>query len=184
MIIAAVGSTNPVKLAAARSVLRLLYDNAIEVLAVPVDSGVPAQPWGDAETRRGAINRALAAQATTAATWGLGLEGGVLEISEGAQGISLFTSAWCAVINEQGVLGIAGGANLLLPPSVSQALRDGRELGVAIDELIGQEGTHQRGGAIGALTLGRSSRQVAFEHVLTLAFARLLTPHYYTDQGT
>ena len=49
----AVGSANPVKLGAVRAVLaRLAPDAAVEGVVVP--SGVPDQPWGDAETIQGA----------------------------------------------------------------------------------------------------------------------------------
>jgi non-canonical (house-cleaning) NTP pyrophosphatase len=46
---AAVGSTNPVKLAAARAVLARAFP-ACAVRAVAAPSGVPDQPWGDDET--------------------------------------------------------------------------------------------------------------------------------------
>ncbi|MCD6286890.1 MAG: DUF84 family protein [Anaerolineae bacterium] len=80
-MLAAIGSTNPVKLAAGKAVIRRLYGGHIDIVTVSVASGVPFQPWGDRETRRGAINRARAAQAATSATWGLGLEGGPLSRS-------------------------------------------------------------------------------------------------------
>ncbi|MBN1246316.1 MAG: DUF84 family protein, partial [Anaerolineae bacterium] len=137
----------------------------------------------DAQTRRGAINRAVAAQASTAATWGLGLEGGVLEIAAGDGVRELYTSAWCAVIDDSGTLGIASGANMLLPPRVAAALEAGKELGQAIDELTGQRDTHRQGGAIGVLCQGWADRQQAFEQVLTLAFARLLSPHLYAREA-
>jgi len=77
-MLAAIGSTNRVKLAAAKAVIRRLYGGHIDIVIVSVASGVPAQPWGDQGTRRGAINRA---QAASSATWGLGLEGGPLSRS-------------------------------------------------------------------------------------------------------
>jgi len=78
-MLAAVGSTNPVKLAAAKAVMRRLYGGQMDIVSVA--SGVPFQPWGDREPRRGAINRARSAQAATSATWGLGIEGGPLSRS-------------------------------------------------------------------------------------------------------
>jgi non-canonical (house-cleaning) NTP pyrophosphatase len=82
-----VGSTNPVKLAAAR----LAFDAAFPagaphaVRGVAAASGVPAQPRGDAETRRGALARARNALAAVLAAAGdldavdfaVGMEGGV-----------------------------------------------------------------------------------------------------------
>ena len=56
----AVGSTNPVKVGAARRVVTRLAA-VVEVTGVAVPSGVPDQPWGDEETIRGARTRARAA---------------------------------------------------------------------------------------------------------------------------
>lgn len=179
-MLAAIGSTNPVKLAAARAVMCRLYGVHIDVVAVSVPSGVPAQPWGDKETRRGAINRARAAQAVASAAWGLGLEGGLLEIKADGEPEGLYTSAWCAVVDGNGTLEVAGGANIWLPPSAVASLRAGLELGAAIDRLTGLTDTSNHDGAIGALTQGWITRQQAFEQVLTLAFSRLLSPHFYT----
>ena len=73
---AAIGSTNPIKVAAARSVMRRIFGAGVVI--VPVAGGVSAQPWGDVETRRGAIHRAHTALLNaTDAELGLGLEGGV-----------------------------------------------------------------------------------------------------------
>ncbi|MCJ7549362.1 MAG: inosine/xanthosine triphosphatase [Anaerolineae bacterium] len=178
-MLAAIGSTNPVKLAAAKAVIGRLYGVHIDVVAVSVPTGVPSQPWGDKQTRRGAINRARAAQAATSATWGLGLEGGLLEIEDDGDAEGLYTNAWCAVVDEYGTLGAAGGANMWLPPSVVASLRAGLELGAAIDRLTGLADTSNHDGAIGALTQGWLTRRQAFEQILTLAFSRWLSPHFY-----
>ena len=58
-------------------------------------------------------------------------------------------------------------------------MRAGAELGPAMDALTGLHNTKRGGGAIGALTGGWLDRQAAYEHVLTLALARLLTSAYY-----
>jgi non-canonical (house-cleaning) NTP pyrophosphatase len=54
-----------------------------------VPSGVPDQPWGDAETRQGALARALGCHAAHAAAhaapdFAVGLEGGIEELSLGS----------------------------------------------------------------------------------------------------
>ena len=180
---AAIGSANPVKIDAATAVLRRLYGTGVEIIPVAVDSGVPTQPWGDGETRRGAVNRARAAQAVTSADLGLGLEGGILEIGDKCGSPELYTSAWCAVVDACGVVGVAGGANLLLPAAVASMLRAGSGLGDAIDRITGEHDTHLNAGAIGSLTRGWLSRQDAFEHVLVLAFSRILSPRLYTIDG-
>jgi inosine/xanthosine triphosphatase len=171
-----VGSKNPVKIAAARNVLRRVYGDDVAVESMDVKSGVSHQPWGSEETLRGALHRARAAQSTSNATLGVGFEGGLLEVSG-----RVFTSAWCAVARDDGVVGIAGGENVLLPPSVAADVRAGAELGPAMDALTGLHNTKHGDGAIGILTDGYLSRQMAYEHLLTLALARLLTPAYYEN---
>jgi inosine/xanthosine triphosphatase len=172
-----VGSTNPVKIAAARAVLRRVYGDAVCVEACRVGSGVSLQPWGDEETLRGARNRAQAALRVNRATLGIGFEGGLVEV-----GGRVFTCAWCAVAREDGAMGMAGGAHLLLPPSVAVSVRAGSELGPTMDVLTGLHNTKEHQGAIGILTDGHLDRQSAYEHLLTLALAPLLTPAYYDQR--
>jgi inosine/xanthosine triphosphatase len=173
---AVVGSRNPVKIAATQEVLRRVHGRALCVEGVAVKSGVSSQPWGDEETLCGAVNRAEAALSADDATLGVGLEGGLVEVGE-----QVFTCAWCAVARPDGTVGVAGGANLLLPPSVARAVRQGAELGPTMDALTGLDNTKQRQGAIGILTRGYLDRQSAYEQILTLALARLLSPKYYVD---
>ena len=63
----AVGSTNPVKVAAAEAVLRRIYGPEVRVEAVAVESGVSPQPWGDEED---APWRAHAGGSCAAVQWG------------------------------------------------------------------------------------------------------------------
>ncbi|MGD2147881.1 MAG: inosine/xanthosine triphosphatase [Anaerolineae bacterium] len=171
---AVVGSSNPVKIAAARSVLRRAYGSELRIEACPVDSGISDQPWGDELTLQGALNRARGALQAVGASLGVGLEGGLVEV-----GSRVFTSAWCAVVSEDGMTGLAGGANLLLPPAVAEAVRAGAELGPAMDAFTGLSNLKHQEGAIGILTAGHLNRQLAYEHLLILALARLLTPADY-----
>ena len=81
------GSTNPVKLAAAQQAFDAAFPLGAPhaVRGVAAASGVPAQPLGDAQTRRGALARARNALAAVLAAAGdldavdfaVGLEGGV-----------------------------------------------------------------------------------------------------------
>ena len=176
LVTAIVGSSNPVKIAASREVLSRVHHGRVTVRGVSVHSGVPKQPWGDEETLDGAVRRAEAALDVEGATLGVGLEGGLVEVSG-----HVFTCAWCAVVQADGTTGVAGGANLLLPPRVARAVRQGAELGPTMDALTGIENTKLRQGAIGILTQDYLDRQSAYEHILTLALARLLSPGYYLD---
>jgi inosine/xanthosine triphosphatase len=171
-----VGSKNPVKIAAARAVLQRVYATDVRVEAADVESGVPDQPWGDEETLRGARRRAAAALRVEGASLGVGLEAGLVEV-----GGDVFTCAWCVVTRRDGITGVGGGANLLLPSPVAAAVRSGAELGPTIDALTGLHKTKQGRGAIGILTREYLDRQSSYEHLLTLAMARFLTPGYYEE---
>jgi inosine/xanthosine triphosphatase len=169
----AIGSTNPVKCSAAQNVLRVLYPQAAFV-CVDVPSGVPVQPWGDVETRTGALNRARAALAQTGADLGVGLEGGVQESEFG-----LMTCAWCVLVDQQGRTGVGGNSSILLPQVVAQSLRQGDELGTAMDKLVNEQNTKWGGGAIGILTNNLETRQSAYETILRLALAPFQNPAWY-----
>lgn len=170
----AVGSHNPVKINAARSVLLRVYPGA-EIIPVAVESGVSRSPRDDAEAVAGAENRARRAREEARADLGVGLEGGTTTIA----GRHL-TGGWCAVYDGRHYY-LGGGGHILLPPEVDRKItREGKELGTAMDELSGGHNTKQKMGAIGILTGGLSSRQQAYEHILIYALAPLLSPDYYS----
>jgi inosine/xanthosine triphosphatase len=164
----AIGSTNPVKLRAARNVLRKLYPHA-EFVALQVASGVPVQPRGDKQTRHGAVNRAQAARQAARADFGVGLEGGIVENEYGTM-----TCAWCAIVDRAGRVGVGGSTNMQLPDEVAARVKRGDELGDAMDAFANIRGVKRKMGAIGVLTKGLSNRQRAYEYIVALAVARFL----------
>jgi len=169
----AVGSSNPVKLAAARAVLAWAAPLAT-VDATTVPSGVPDQPFGDDETIAGARNRARAAREALDADLGIGLEGGVVDSPEGMR-----SCAWCVVVHRDGREGIGGSLAMPLPDAVARMIRDGMELGHAMDALVAERGTKHGKGAVGILTAGRIDRQGAYEVLVTYALAPFITPELY-----
>lgn len=171
----AVGSTNPVKAQAVDAALRAVVHD-LEVVAVDVDPGIPDQPVGDVETRRGAVNRARQALQKVNADLGVGLEGGLLDTEFG-----VMTCAWCAIVDSRGALGVGGSVNVLLPPAVVDTVSQGAELGDAVDQLTGIEDTKRRMGAVGVLTDGLTDRQGAYQHLVTMALARFINPQYYEE---
>jgi inosine/xanthosine triphosphatase len=165
----AVGSKNPVKLAAASAVVTRLTPN-VAVEAVEVASGVPDQPVGDAETIRGALARARASRERLDADFGIGLEGGVVEQEDG----TMRTCAWAAVVSRSGRHGVGGSLAMPLPDSVAKLVRGGMELGHAMDELTGHSNTKHGAGAVGILTAGLVDRQAAYEVLVAYALSPFL----------
>ncbi len=168
-----VGSANPVKLAAARAVLAWAAP-AASVESIPVPSGVPDQPFGDEEAIAGARTRARSAREAADADLGVGLEGGVVD---GPQGMR--SNAWCVVVHRDGREGVGGSLAMPLPDAVARMVRDGMELGHAMDALVAEVGTKHGKGAVGVLTAGRIDRQAAYEVLVTYAMAPYVTPELY-----
>lgn len=167
----AVGSTNPVKIGAARAIVaRLSIESEVSGLAVP--SGVPDQPWGDDETIRGALARARAAREAADADVGIGIEGGVVESAEG----TVRTCAWAAAVTRDGRESVGGSLAMTLPPNVAALVRGGMELGHAMDAITGSHNVKQGPGAVGILTHGLVTRQQAYEAIVAYALAPLLAP--------
>ncbi|MFO7545988.1 MAG: inosine/xanthosine triphosphatase [Trueperaceae bacterium] len=170
----AVGSTSPAKVGAIREAvlgsLADLFPAAQEVRGVATASGVPAQPIGDAQTRKGAQERARAAlERVDSADLAFGLEGGVAFDEEGAA----WAFSWVAAIDRQGTRGVARSAAFALPDELTEQLRDGAELGDAIDRTFGEHRGETRlkdgPGAVGLLTAGRIVRAELFRDAVVLA---------------
>lgn len=171
--IVAVGSLNPVKIEATRAVIARVAP-AARVEHVRVSSSVRDQPWGDDETIRGARTRADAARRALDADLGVGIEGGVVEDSEGIR-----TCAWAVVVDRSGHQGTGGSLAMPLPPGIATLLHEGLELGHAMDRVAGTHNVKQAQGAVGLLTAGLIDRQRAYEAILTYALAPWIAPDFW-----
>jgi inosine/xanthosine triphosphatase len=161
-----VASKNPVKIAAALAGFSSMFPNTTynpHSLSVP--SGVPSQPFTDAETLRGALNRAQNArtQEPQADYW-VGIEGGVEDTPEGLQSF-----AWVVVINHVGKTGKARTAAFYQPAEVAVLLREGVELGDADDIVFGRSNSKQAGGSVGLLTGDVVDRKAYYLQAVILA---------------
>ncbi len=178
-----VGSKNPTKVEAVRQVLnrvaaqKLIPVKAFEVKGIEVPSGVRDQPVGQEETLKGALERASQALKTLkleGATWGVGIEGGVVHLAEG-----IFTTAWCAIVDGRQNTSFGGGLLMPLPPPIIRDLEAGYELGEATDRLYEVTNSKQAGGALGFLSKGLHSRRGAYEAIFTYALTKFLNPDLY-----
>ncbi|HKI58930.1 MAG TPA: DUF84 family protein [Trueperaceae bacterium] len=171
----ALGSGNPVKRRALEGALgRLLGAELPRLACMEVASGVPGQPWGDAQTRRGAANRARAAlegAGAHGAAIGVGLEGGVA-----AQRGRLWAFSWAVALTARGDEAAARSAAFALPVRVAAMVEGGLELGEAMDRVFGVRGSKRDQGAVGLLTGGALGRAELYEQPALLALAPLLLP--------
>lgn len=149
-----------------------------ELVARPVESGVPRMPLNDTQLMRGAFGRAeamrhLLRDEGQRADFFVGLEGGFHSITfEGRR--HTFLHGWAYVSN--GASGHFGHAPAVVVPTaiVARVEGTGRELGDVMDEVAGEHDVRSRQGAWGVLTRGLLTRTASFEDALIAAF----TPFY------
>ena len=152
-----VGSKNNVKVNAVKHVF-----SESKVLGVESPSSVSKQPKTDEETRLGAINRALHCKYDSECDLSVGLEGGIMMLSD-----ELYLCNWGALIYEDTVI-TASGARILLPNSFKEPLNAGIELSALVDAYSLRKNTRTNEGAIGIFTEGSLLRTEMFEQVVTL----------------
>lgn len=167
----AVGSTNPAKTSAVKTVCERAFPGCT-VVGVDVPSGVPEQPIGTEETSTGARNRARAALASVpGARMGMGLEGGVDRDG------SLINCV--AVVEAEGRENLTWGVRFPLPPSVVARVLRGEELGPVMDEVSGRTESKKHLGAVGILTNGIYTRAEMWQGPMACALMPFLHPELY-----
>jgi non-canonical (house-cleaning) NTP pyrophosphatase len=92
---------------------------------------------------------------------------------------SMRTCAWAAIVDVHGRSGVGGSLSMQLPHRVAALIRDGLELGHAMDQLIGERDTKHGRGAVGILTAGLVDRQGAYEVLLRYALGPFVTTELY-----
>ena len=157
-----IGTTNKAKLRACEEVMGEYYPHA-EITGRSIKSDVSNQPFGDEETREGALNRARKASASAQNVVGIGLEGGVRLIND-----KLYICNWGALCLPDGCEFTAGGAQIQLPDEIAHEVQSGKELGPVVDYYYHKQNTRHNEGAIGILTNGAVSRADLFAHILHL----------------
>ncbi|PIY80732.1 MAG: inosine/xanthosine triphosphatase [Candidatus Pacebacteria bacterium CG_4_10_14_0_8_um_filter_42_14] len=148
-----VGSTNPVKLNAARVAAEKKWPD-VEIISCEVESGISEQPLTDEETRKGARNRAIASLATKVdesrsdEALGIGLEGGVFT----RENNELWSTVWVAVADSLGNIYESNGARFRVPEAIAESIRAGEEMGPVVSRMFGGRDVRSTNGAIGIIT--------------------------------
>lgn len=154
-------TTNPAKINAVTLAFADVFGaENCRIEGVDVDSGVPHQPLGSPETRTGARNRVMMArQVRPEADFWVGVEAGIEDN---------MTFAWMVIENAT-IRGESRSASLMLPETILQGIREGRELGDEMVRLSGIQNVKQKGGAIGVFTNGKLTRTSVYHQALLLA---------------
>jgi len=142
-----VGTGNSLKVEAVRAIFAVAFPgDSIEVMAVNVPSGVPAQPFDD-ELALGAINRAHAALLD--ADYGVGIEAGIVPFPGCNE---RFSVQFCAIVDRDGEVSVGHGPGYVLPHGVLAQLDAGSDLNREMSRISGIDEIREKMGAIGYLS--------------------------------
>ena len=180
-----VGTQNGPKLDAVRGALSAFsMDPEPQVLGHAVESGVPDQPVGLEEIVAGARNRAHAAHAQGPCDLAVGIEDGLVVLTEiGSEVMNI--GAAVLTDGERESVGLSSGfayPSACVPP----ALEDREPIGGVFDrywkESVGEDFEISSGlsvGNIGRLSLGALTRSEYGRHAVICALIRFLHPEMY-----
>jgi len=170
----AVGSTNPVKIQAVTEAFQEML-NGGDVIGIQVKSDVSDQPFNE-EVLEGAVNRAEKALKLTGAEFGVGIEGGVIQLGE-----KWYNLGFVTIIDKKGRRGTGTSGWFECPPKILDQLKRGRELGDVMDELTGMKNTKMQNGAIGIFTKGKVPRKDLYKHGIFMALIPFLSTGVFQD---
>jgi inosine/xanthosine triphosphatase len=173
-----VGSQNPAKLEAVSVAFASFFPAvSFELQTVTVPSGVSAQPLSEAETLKGAANRAKAARKLKGdADFWLGIEGGLQPVP--GEPDSYLSYCWVVVLGRQQA-GRARSASYELPKAICDLIRQGMELGDADDLIFGVADSKRESGGVGLLTEGRVIRSQFYSEAVKLALIPFVNPDLF-----
>lgn len=193
VIKAVVGSKNPIKVAAAKQALALVYpDHTIDCIGISAPSGVAEQPMTEAETLLGAENRVQYCRSQEQADFYIAIEGGVDKFAHGVSAFAYIViektenqseqleqnleTPDCHQLSNTTTKSIGRSADLPLPLPVYDALVAGEELGDVMDRLFNTKNIKQQGGAMGLLTNNLATRGDTYQQAVILALAPFIKP--------
>lgn len=158
-----VASKNPVKIQASKKAFEAVFKTEVELITLDVASGVSEQPKTDKESLQGALNRAKAAREQIKdADYYIGLEAGIEDSSEGMMSFS-----WQVILSQEKISKIKT-QTIFLPESLADLIRQGYELGHAIDKVFKQQNSKQKQGAVGVMTEGLVTRERLYYDAIVL----------------
>lgn len=163
----AVGSANPVKVAAVGGEVGKLLKLKPNVRAFDVKSGVPEQPRG-AQTLKGARNRARRArEAWPECDYAVGVEAGLIRFPE--ESTHLEAQA-CVVVDRNGWETHGWGPAFRYPPFVTERALRGEMVSDVLGPVANDPRIGSTTGAIGFLTDGRYDRTALTQAAVLMAF--------------
>jgi inosine/xanthosine triphosphatase len=180
-VLVVVGSTNPVKVRATSNVFRKFHAS-VRVIGLDVKTGTPTQPIGLEATVSGAIRRAREARRLRPdSDFSVGIEAGLVPVPFTMTGY--MDQQFAAILDREGEVTLGGGSSFEYPSAVlARVLRDGVEVGRAMDEFTGISELGRRQGAIGYLSRGALNRTRLTEQAVLMALVPRLSRDLCADK--
>jgi inosine/xanthosine triphosphatase len=183
LLLISIGSKNPAKTLGVKKAFKAALGDPLHFLEVDTGSVTKKrQPFGFAETLRGAKNRARFAlqsrpppAASSEPDFGVGVEAGILPASQGHLNMQL-----AAIVDRRGGLSIGSSAGFMLPREVVKRMQnESTELDHYAHELTGAPKVREVDGIIYHLSKGGLSRVEMTEQCVTMALVPWLNPKLY-----
>lgn len=164
----AVGTSNMIKVEAAKEAFEHFYNN-VKVINVSV-SNLPPQPITLNSTVNGAVTRAKTAiQKINDAEFGVGIEAGLMEVPDVKRYLNV---QFAAIIDRNEKITIGSSAGFQLPNEVTKMVLIERiEVDKAVEFLYGIKNIGEKRGIIDLMTKGAISRKELITNALIMAFA-------------
>jgi len=159
-----VGTGNPIKVKAVQAAFEKVFSGELsEVRAIPVEPGVPSQPFGE-QVIRGAMERAR--RSLGDADYGVGIEAGLVQFT-GCE--HLLNVQFCVIVDRFGRMTVGHGPGFELPNAVVEKLRAGSTLSDEVSRAAGIPEIKETDGAIGVLSGGRIDRLAITREAVLMA---------------
>jgi inosine/xanthosine triphosphatase len=173
-----VGSANPVKVEAVRTVLRQAFrGRRLEVEGRDTRSEVPSEPFGK-DVINGALHRAENALLFDGwAHFGVGIEAGLFWFEHLQDYIDV---QYCAILDRGGRITLGHGPGFQYPPPLMSLVKNGQTVGEAMAHLTGIQGIGRKKGVVGYLSKGILVRKKLTESAVIAALLPRLNPELYS----
>jgi len=171
-----VGSTNPVKVEAVRSVLERAFPRKkLSVRGIGVESTVASEPYGK-DVINGALQRAQSAIDEKEAHLGIGIEAGLFW-SEALQ--DYMDVQYCAIVDRGERITLGHGPGFQYPPPIMSKVKEGKTVGQAMADISGIRGIGRKQGVVGYLSKGIMVRKKLTETAVIAALLPRMNPDLY-----
>lgn len=160
----AVGSTNKVKVDAARNVFTQAF-GLVEIASIEPEQNVGRQPLEE-KTIEGAIQRARDAIEKGDADFGVGIEAGLFYNKVLKKYLDI---QYCAIVDSGGSMTVGHGPGFEYPPEVVKTVLKGGTVGDTMSDITGIESIGHKMGSVGYLSDGMIDRTSLTEIAILMA---------------